>query len=57
MRRMEDTYAQHRTGYVCTLCGDHAVVEIEGIYFCATDAIAVMGNEQRNACDEPAAVG
>ncbi len=40
---MEDTYPQHPTGYTCTVCGGDAVVDTDGTYLCAVDAIAAMG--------------
>ncbi|MEN8234654.1 MAG: hypothetical protein ABFR89_06990 [Actinomycetota bacterium] len=39
---MEDTYPQHPTGHTCTLGGGVAVVEIDGTYLCANDAVEAM---------------
>ncbi len=40
---MRDTYPQHPTGYVCIFCGDIAVMDADGTYLCAPDAIRFVG--------------
>jgi len=42
---MQDTYPQHPTGYVCIACGGIAVMDADGTYFCAPDAICFLGAE------------
>lgn len=42
---MEDTYPQHPTGYVCIFCGGIAVMDSDGTYLCAPDAIGFLGAE------------
>ena len=40
---MEDTLAQHPTGFVCQTCDGVAVVDMDnGIYLCAVHAIEAM---------------
>jgi hypothetical protein len=39
---MEDIETQHETGHICTVCRGIAVVDLDGDYFCAGDAIEAM---------------
>ncbi len=50
---MEDTYPQHPTGYVCIFCGDIAVMDADGTYLCAPDAIRFVGAEIEPECELP----
>jgi len=54
---MEDTYSQPPTGYRCSACGGIAVVDLDGIYLCADDAIRSMGADPEYACDRPVGAG
>ena len=47
---MQDTYPQHPTGYVCILCGGIAVMDADGTYLCAPDAISFLGAEIESEC-------
>ena len=39
---MEDIRIQHETGHICTVCGGIAVVDMDGDFLCAGDAIEAM---------------
>ncbi len=39
---MEDIETQHETGHICTVCGGIAVVDMDGDFLCAGDAIEAM---------------
>ncbi len=41
---IEDTTLQHPTGYACTVCRGVVVVDTDGTYLCAVDAIATIGS-------------
>jgi len=54
---MKDTDPQPVSAYVCILCGDIAVMDADGVYLCATDAIHSMGAEIEPDREEPIDVG
>ncbi len=54
---MEDTYPQHPTGRICTFCGGIAVVDLDGIYLCAGDAIRSMGVNPESVRRRPVVAG
>ena len=37
---MHDAYPQHPTGYDCILCGGTAIMDADGTYLCAPNAIS-----------------
>ena len=39
---VEDIESQHETGHVCAACRGIAVIDLEGDYLCAGDAIEAM---------------
>jgi len=51
---MHDTYPQHPTGYHCILCGGIAVMDADGTYLCAPDAISFLGAEIEPESGSPA---
>ena len=48
---MENTYRQTPTGYICTVCGGIAVMDTDGSYLCAPDALRSLGVSQESDCD------
>ena len=50
---MEDTHPQHPTRAACTICGGAALVDTDGIYLCARDAVRSMGVTPQSEYDEP----
>ena len=39
---MEGSNTQHSTGFVCSICGGVAVVDVDDGYLCATHAIEAL---------------
>jgi hypothetical protein len=54
---MEDINPHYPTGYTCTICGGVAVVDADGTYLCAADAISAMSDDLEVECIEPADAG
>ena len=48
---MESTYRQTPTGYICIVCGGIAVMDADGFYLCAPDALRSLGVSQESDCD------
>lgn len=48
---MENTYRQSPTGYICTVCGGIAVMDADGFYLCAPDALRSLGVSPEFDCD------
>jgi hypothetical protein len=53
---MEGMSTQHPTGFICHICGDIAVVELESRYLCAEHAIKAMTSIEIDLREEQPAV-